>query len=168
MIVYAIVPRTQDNKVCGSTVLLVRVKNERRYNSSGACLRRLYQLGQHQHHHHLHDLQRRQHRQHQQYQQTTDTEGNTKLHLTEPIAWLGLSIATAICLISGGISFSYVPSSHRNTFYQQKTLKQHLTTYWWNDKTWGLDHHNREVDTQEAVRALLVSSCLFITFQRKN
>ena len=86
---------------------------------------------------------------------TIDTEGITKLHLTEPIAWLGLSIATAICLISGGISFSYVPSSHRNTFYKQKTFKQHVATYWWNDKIWGKDHHNREVDNQEAVRALL-------------
>jgi hypothetical protein len=77
------------------------------------------------------------------------------LYLTEPVAWLGLSIATTICFVSGGISFNYVPASHRHTFYKQLTFKQHLATYYWNDKTFTKDHQHREVDTQEGVRALL-------------
>ena len=85
---------------------------------------------------------------------TTITE-NTTLYLTEQDAWLGLSIATAICLVSGGMFFSYVPPSHRNTFYKQLTFKEHLSTFVWNDKKSTTDHHNREVDTNEAVRALL-------------
>ena len=38
-------------------------------------------------------------------------------------------------------------------------MKQHLATYWWNDKTLSQDHHNIEVDTNEAVRALLPTWC---------
>ena len=86
---------------------------------------------------------------------TTNTE-NATLYLTEPVAWLGLSIATAICLISGGMFFSYVPPSHRNTFYKQLTFKQQLATFYWNDRTWGTDHKRRELDTNEAVRACLL------------
>jgi hypothetical protein len=77
------------------------------------------------------------------------------LYLTEPVAWLGLSIAITICFVSGGISFNYVPVSHRHKFYKQLTWKQHLATYHWNDKTFTTDHHHREVNTQEGVRALL-------------
>jgi hypothetical protein len=69
----------------------------------------------------------------QLFNNTTNTDTAT-LYLTEQDAWLGLSIATAICLISGGIFFSYVPPSHRKTFYKQLTLKQHFATYYWNDK----------------------------------
>jgi hypothetical protein len=89
---------------------------------------------------------------------TTVTE-NATLYLSESRAWLGLSIATAICLVSGGIFFSYVRASHRHTFYKQLTLKQHITTYWWNDKTWTTDHQHREVDTNEGIRALLPTWC---------
>ena len=80
-----------------------------------------------------------------------------QLYLTERFAWLGFSITTLICLVSGGISFYYVPHSHHNTFYKQLTFKQHIATYYWHEKTWNtvLD---REVDSQEAVRALLPMS----------
>ena len=90
----------------------------------------------------------------QLFNNTTDTE-NATLYLSEPVAWLGLSIATAICLISGGMFFSYVPQSHRNTFFKHYTLKQHFTTFVWNYKKSTTDHHNREVDTREAIQALM-------------
>ena len=90
---------------------------------------------------------------------TANNTDTATLYLSEPVAWLGLSIATAICLISGGMFFSYVPQSHRNTFYKQLTFKEHLATYYWNDKTADRDHNNREVDTNEAVRALLPTWC---------
>jgi hypothetical protein len=83
----------------------------------------------------------------------------THLYLTEPVAWLGLSIATTICFVSGRISFNYVPVSHRHTFYKQLTWKQHVATFWWNDSTFAVDHHHREVDTQEGVRAILPTWC---------
>jgi hypothetical protein len=37
----------------------------------------------------------------------------------------------------------------------QKTFKEYIATYVWNDSTFDIDHKHREVDTNEAVRALL-------------
>jgi len=80
---------------------------------------------------------------------------NTHLYLTENVAWLALSVTTLIAIVSGGIFFSYVPESHRKTFYEEKTWKEHLATFWWNEATSTIDHKHREVDTNEGVRALL-------------
>jgi len=80
-------------------------------------------------------------------------------YLGEPNAWEGLSLVTALCLASGAISYLYVPESHKTTFYQHLTIKEHMATFWWNDKTSDVDHKLREVDTQEAVRALLPTWC---------
>ena len=80
---------------------------------------------------------------------------NTNLYLTENVAWLALSISTLIAIVSGGIFVSYVPESHRKTFYEVKTFKEHVATYVWNEKPFVIDHKHREVDTKEGVRALL-------------
>ena len=74
-------------------------------------------------------------------------------YLDEQYAWLGLSLITAVCLVSGAISYHYVPESHKTTFYLHYTFKEHLKSFKWN-QTSTTDHKRREVDTQEAVRAL--------------
>jgi len=76
-------------------------------------------------------------------------------YLDESYVWLGLSLVTAVCLVSGAISYHYVPKSHKTTFYQHLTIKEHVATFWWNYQTSTTDHQHREVDTQEAVRALI-------------
>jgi len=78
--------------------------------------------------------------------------------LDESYAWQGFSLITAVCLVSGAISFYYVPESHKTTFYQQLTIKEHVATFKWN-QSFATDHKHREVDTQEAVRALLGTWC---------
>jgi len=100
---------------------------------------------------------------------------NTHLYLTENVAWLALSISTLIAIVSGGIFFSYVPESHRKTFYEVKTFKEHVATYKWN-QTSDTDHKHREVDTKEEVRALLPTWCsihylpteLLIEYYKRN
>ena len=82
-------------------------------------------------------------------------KGDKAKHLSESGAWIVLFAATLICMVSGGIFFSYIPASHRKTFYKQKTFNQHLATYHWNEKTVGKDHAEREIDTNEAIRAIL-------------
>jgi len=77
--------------------------------------------------------------------------------LDESYAWQGLSLITAItaiCLASGAISYHHVPESHKPTFYRHYTFKEHLNSFKWN-LTSGSDHKRREVDTQEAGRALI-------------
>ena len=74
-------------------------------------------------------------------------------YLDESYAWQGLFLITAVCLASGAISFYYVPESHKPTFYQHLTWREHVATFKWNE-TSCTDHKRREVDTQEAVRAL--------------
>jgi len=73
--------------------------------------------------------------------------------LDETNAWQGLFLITAVCLVSGAISYHYVPESHKTTFYLHYTFKEHLKSFKWN-QTSTTDHKRREVDTQEAVRAL--------------
>ena len=101
---------------------------------------------------------------------------NTHLHLTENVAWLALSVTTLVAIVSGGIFSSYVPESHRKTFYEVKALKEHVATFWWNDTTSTTDNKYREVDTNEGVRALLPTWCfihylpteLLIEYYKRN
>jgi len=79
-------------------------------------------------------------------------------YLDESYAWQGLVFITAVCLASGAISFYYVPDSHKTTCYLHLTWKEHVATFWWN-QTSTRDHKHREVDTREAVRALLATWC---------
>jgi len=80
---------------------------------------------------------------------------NPPIHFPESTALILLFTSTLISIISGIIFFHYIPKSHRKTFHEQKTLKEHVATYWWNDKTYDNDHKHRDVDTNEGVRALL-------------
>ena len=75
--------------------------------------------------------------------------------LEETHAWLMLSTATLLCLVSGGVSFYYVPNSHRHTFYRQQTYKQYVEQFIWEEKMFVFDSNHREWTGHEAVRAFL-------------
>ena len=75
--------------------------------------------------------------------------------LEETHAWLMLSTTTLLCLVSGGISFYYVPQSHKHTFYRQQTCKQYIEQYVWEEKMFVFDNKHREWTGHEAVRAFL-------------
>ncbi|GMH54626.1 hypothetical protein TrRE_jg11973 [Triparma retinervis] len=75
--------------------------------------------------------------------------------LTEGQAFLGLSLLTISCVISGRIAYHYVPESHRGTFYKAWTFKDHVANYWWNDCVYSDDHHNRITTDQEYIRAAI-------------
>ena len=79
--------------------------------------------------------------------------------LEETHAWLMLSTTTLLCLVSGGISFFYVPQSHKHTCYRQQTYKQYIEQYVWEEKIWDIDHKHREWTGHEAVRASLPTWC---------
>ena len=76
--------------------------------------------------------------------------------LLESQAWIGLIAVTSLTVISGSIAFSYVPKSHKHTFYKQWTLKEHLATFNWDEKDLEFDAKNREVKDQDGIRALMV------------
>jgi hypothetical protein len=79
---------------------------------------------------------------------------NSPEHFPESTALTLLSTSTLISIISGIIFFHYIPKSHRKTFYEQKTYKEHVATFSWNESI-TTDHKHRDVDTNEGVRALL-------------
>ena len=76
--------------------------------------------------------------------------------LQESYSWIGLSAVTSLTVISGSIAFSYVPKSHKHTFYKQRTLKEHLATFNWDEKDLEFDAKHREVKDQDGIRALMV------------
>ena len=49
-------------------------------------------------------------------------KGDATIHLSESDAWMALFAVTLICAVVGGIFFSYIPTSHRKTFYGQKNV----------------------------------------------
>lgn len=75
----------------------------------------------------------------------------------EATAWAILLAVTAVCALSGTVAFFFVPRSHKKTFYEHLTLKQHVETFWWNEATvWDLrDDKWRSSDPRESIRALL-------------
>ncbi|GMH70076.1 hypothetical protein TL16_g05316 [Triparma laevis f. inornata] len=76
-------------------------------------------------------------------------------YLSQSEAWTGLSTITFLCLVSGGITLYYVPGSHKATFYKSLTWKEHVTTYWWNDCRYSMDHHHRITTDQQCIRAMI-------------
>ncbi len=76
-------------------------------------------------------------------------------------AWGILLVATAVCLGAGLIAYHFVPKSHRRTFYEHLTFKQHVETFWWNEARSDVDHKKRELDTQDGIRA-----CLALAFSK--
>jgi len=80
--------------------------------------------------------------------------------LEETHAWIMLSTTTLLCLVSGGISFYYVPQSHKHTFSRQQTWKQYIEQYVWEEKMFVFDtNKHREWTGHEAVRAFLPTWC---------
>ena len=76
--------------------------------------------------------------------------------LLESQAWLGLSAVTSLCIISGAIAFSYIPSGgHKGTFYKHLTFKEHMSTFIWDERVELSDHKNRKVRDRDGIRALL-------------
>ena len=76
----------------------------------------------------------------------------------ESQAWLGLSAVTSLLVISGSIAFSYVPKSHKHTFCKQRTLKEHLATFHWDEIFLQYDAKSRRVrdKDRDGIRALMV------------
>ena len=73
----------------------------------------------------------------------------------ETTAWAILFSATAACVISGTVAYRYVPETHKRTFYEHRTFKQYVETFWWTEARHGFDHKGRVLDTQEGQRARL-------------
>ena len=51
----------------------------------------------------------------------------------ETTAWAILSISTVMCVVAGAAAYRYVPESHKRTFYEHRTFKEHVETWWWNE-----------------------------------
>jgi len=79
-------------------------------------------------------------------------------NVEESEAWSLLAITTAATLISGAVAYYYVPETHKRTFHQHYTFKQHLATYFWDEKKSTYDSKHRVFENQDAVRAIMVSS----------
>ena len=75
--------------------------------------------------------------------------------LRESYSWIGLIAVTSLTVISGSIAFSYVPKSHKHTFYNHLTLKEYISTFNWDEKGSDFDAKHREVKDQDGIRALL-------------
>ena len=73
----------------------------------------------------------------------------------ETTAWAILVAATVVCVMAGAVAYWYVPTSHKRTFYEHRTLKRHVETFWWNEARHDVDHKGREFETQEGIRACL-------------
>jgi len=73
----------------------------------------------------------------------------------ETTAWAILFAATVVCVMAGAAVYRYVPTSHKRTFYEHRTFKRYVETFWWNEARHGVDHKGRELDTQEGIRAML-------------
>ena len=74
----------------------------------------------------------------------------------EMYVWVGLTAVTSLCIISGAIAFSYIPSGgHKGTFYKHLTFKEHMSTFIWDERVELSDHKNRKVRDRDGIRALL-------------
>jgi len=83
----------------------------------------------------------------------------TALDIPESFAWTFLASATLLCLFSGSVAFHYVPETHKSSFYRHNTFKEHVATFWWNDKTHGTDLNLREITDRDEIRALIPLWC---------
>ena len=72
--------------------------------------------------------------------------GSERCSHLEFLAWFSY-------LFPGAVAYRYVPTSHKRTFYEHRTFKWHVETWWWNEARQGVDHKGRELDTQEGIRA---------------
>ncbi len=77
----------------------------------------------------------------------------------ETTAWAILFVATVVCVMAGAAAYRYVPESHKRTFYEHRTFKRLVETWWWNEARHDVDHKGRELDTQEGIRACLPTWC---------
>ena len=80
-------------------------------------------------------------------------------YFTEIEAWVFLAATTLVCLVSGFVAFSYVPDSHKATFYKRWTWKKHVATFWCNDCVYATDHNRRITTDQEYIRAAIPTWC---------
>ena len=75
--------------------------------------------------------------------------------LREFHAWLALSALTSVTVISAAVAFSRVPQSHKHTFYEHRTAKEHISKYIWNEKTRAVDHKHRELIDRDGIKAMI-------------
>ena len=75
----------------------------------------------------------------------------------ETTAWAILFTATAVCVTAGAAAYRYVPMTHKRTFYEHRTWKWHVETFWWNEARHGVDP-SFELDI-DGVRAFLPAWC---------
>ena len=60
--------------------------------------------------------------------------------------------------MAGAAAYRYVPTLHKRTFYEHRTFKQYVETWWWNEARHDVDHKGRDCD-QEGIRACLPIWC---------
>ena len=77
----------------------------------------------------------------------------------ETTAWAILFATTVVCVMAGAAAYWYVPTSHKRTFYEHRTFKRHVETFWWNEARHDVDRKGRELDTQEGIRAAIPLWC---------
>ena len=73
----------------------------------------------------------------------------------ETTAWAILFTSTVVCVMAGAAAYRYVPTTHKRTFYEHRSWKRHMETFWWNEARHDVDHKGRELDTQEGIRAFV-------------
>ena len=85
----------------------------------------------------------------------TNVPKTTAHDIPESFAWIFLTSATFLCLLSGSIAFHYIPTTHKSSFYRHNTYHHHVATFTWNDKTHHTDVNHREITDRDHSRALI-------------
>ena len=58
--------------------------------------------------------------------------GSLRIHETE--AWLGLAAAVGVALFGAGVLWASMTPSYRKTFYQRRTLREHIEKWHWDTR----------------------------------
>lgn len=75
-------------------------------------------------------------------------------HVDEVTAWNLLFISTMFCIISGAVTYYYVPNTHKRTFFEHYPLRKHFDSYVW-DEAAELVHNGVVISTRDGIRANL-------------
>ena len=84
---------------------------------------------------------------------------NADNSIPEKYAFLLILSATLAALFFGGVTFYYVPTSHRHTFTQHMPIRKYLMEHKFNNSTFQLDHRDRATTDLEAIKALFPVWC---------
>ena len=68
-------------------------------------------------------------------------------------------MTTAVSLISGAVAYYYVPETHKRTFHDHYTFKEHIERFVWDEAKLDLDNKNRPLETRDGIRACIPTWC---------